>query len=162
MGSFDMKWVLSTVAAALIVSASASAEDLTGKTLPGKTLTGQALAEGCQKKTLELIACLAYIEGYSDGFVSNDRIATSHLKENVRSGHLAVAAKAKRVDKPAYCADDEMPAERLRVVYLDWAAANPEALDQPAASALFSALSEAYPCSGPPAASSYQTVSLRP
>lgn len=160
MGFFDMKWLLSTVAAALIVSAasSVSADDLAGK-----SLTGKALAEGCQKKTLELIACLAYIEGYSDGFVSNDRIATTYLKENVRSGHLAVAAKAKRVEKPAYCADDEIPAERLRVVYLDWAEANPEALDQPAASALFRALSEAYPCSGPPAGSpAYQTVSLRP
>jgi hypothetical protein len=148
-----MKWPLSMVAATvtLMFCVSASADDI----------TGQTLADGCKKKTLDRIACLAYIEGYFDGFVRNDTIMTTFLKDNVRSGHLKIQAKAARIDKPSYCVDDEMPAERVREVYLDWADTNAEALDQPAASALFQALTDAYPCSGPPAASDgYQMSSL--
>ena len=148
-----MKWLFSTVAATFMLCASASAADL----------DGQTLADGCKKKSLERIACLGYIEGYFDGFVSNDKIMTAFLKDNVRSGHLSVEAKAERVDRPAYCVDDEIPAEMVREVYLDWAESHPEALDQPAASALFLALADAYPCSGPPAAAEpYQAVSWRP
>jgi len=126
-------------------------------------LTGKALSEGCQQNTLERVACLAYMEGFSQGFVSNDRIMTAFLRDNVQSGHLAVAAKAKRVDKPSYCADDQLPGEVMREVYLDWADQHPDELDQPAASALFLALAEAFPCSGPPAAdASYQAASWQP
>ena len=148
-----MKWLLSSVAATLIFCASASAESLSGK----------ALAEGCRENTLERVACLAYLEGFSDGFVSNDTIMTAFLKDNVRSGHLTVVADAERVDKPEYCVDDDIPAEMVRKVYLDWSETHSEELDQPAASALFLALAEAYPCSGAPAAeASYQAVSWRP
>ena len=126
-------------------------------------LTGQDLAEGCQESNPERAACLAYMEGYSQGFASNDKIMTAFLRDNVQSGHLMVSASAKRVDKPAYCADDLMPGEVIREAYLDWAAAHPDQLDQPAASALFLALAEAFPCSGPPAAdASYQSASLQP
>jgi len=153
-----MKWLLSTVAATMMLctgmlATAASADEF----------TGQTLADGCQKQTLERIACLAYIAGYFDGFVSNDRIMTTYLKDNVSSGYLVVEAKAKRVDKPAYCVDDEIPPEMVRAVFLDWAEIHPEALDQPADAALFLALTEAYPCSGPPAASApYQAVSWLP
>ena len=148
-----MKWLLSSVVATLMFCTPASAGGLSGK----------ALAEGCQENALERAACLAYMEGFSDGFVSNDKIMTTFLKENVRSGHLAVSAKAERVEKPAYCVDDEIPAEIVRNVYLDWAAAHPDELNQPAASALFFALTEAFPCSDTPAAEeSYQTVSWQP
>ncbi len=145
-----MKWLLSSVAATLMFCTPASAEGLSGK----------ALAEGCQENTLERGACLAYMEGFSDGFVSNDKIMTTFLQENVRSGHLTVSAKAERVEKPAYCVDDEIPADVVRKVYVDWATAHPDELNQPAASALFLALAEAFPCSGTPAAeASYQAVS---
>ena len=148
-----MKWLLTSVAATLMFCAPAAADGLTGK----------ALAEGCQQNTLERVACLAYMEGFSQGFVSNDRIMTAFLRDNVQSGHLAVAAKAKRVDKPSYCADDQLPGEVMREAYLDWAETHPDELDQPAASALFLALSEAFPCSGPPAAeASYQAASWQP
>jgi len=153
-----MKWLLTSVAATLMFCTPVFAE----------SLTGQDLAEGCQENTVrentvERVACLAYMEGYAQGFVSNDRIMTAFLRDNVQSGHLAVAEKAKRVDKPAYCADDHMPGEVIRAAYLDWAAAHPEELDQPAASALFLALAEAFPCSGPPAAgASYQSASWQP
>ena len=124
---------------------------------------GRALAEGCQENSLERAACLAYMEGYAHGFVSNDRIMTAFLRDNVQSGHLEVSAPAKRVDKPAYCADDEMPGEAIRAAYLGWAAGHPDELDQPAASALFLALAEAFPCSGPPLAdASYQSASWQP
>jgi Rap1a immunity proteins len=149
-----MKWLLSMVAATLMLCASAAAAG---------DLNGKVLADGCKKHTLERIACLAYIEGYMDGFVSNDEIMTTFLQDNVRSGHLTVKAEAERVDKPAYCVDDEIPAETVRDVYLGWADTHAEALDQPANSALFLALADAYPCSGPPAASgAYQAVSWRP
>lgn len=148
-----MKLLLSSVAATLIFCASASAEGLSGK----------ALAEGCRENTLDRVACLAYLEGYSDGFVRNDTIMTAFLKDNVRAGHLTVVETAARVDKPEYCVDDQIPAEMVRKVYLDWSETHPEALDQPAASALFLALTEAFPCSGAPAAeASYQAVSWRP
>ncbi len=152
-----MNRLLSTVAATMLLctgslSSAASAEEF----------TGQTLADGCKKQTLERIACLGYITGYFDGFVSNDRIMTAYLKDNVSSGYLVVEAKDQRVDKPAYCVDDEIPAELVRDVYLDWAETHPEALDQPAAAALFDALADAYPCSGPPAAAApYQAVSWR-
>ena len=88
---------------------------------------------------------------------------TAFLRDNVQSGHLEVSAPAKRVDKPAYCADDEMPGEAIRAAYLGWAAGQPDQLDQPAASALFLALAEAFPCSGPPLAdASYQSASWHP
>ena len=152
-GLISMKWLLGSVAAALMFCTPASAEGLTGRDL----------AEGCQENTHQRAACLAYMEGYSHGFVSNDRIMTDFLRDNVQSGHLKVAEKTKRVDKPAYCADDLMPGEVIREAYLDWAAAHPDQLDQPAASALFLALAEAFPCSGPPAAdASYQSASLQP
>ena len=152
-GLISMKWLLTSVAATLMFCAPASAEGL----------TGQALAEGCQENTIERAACLAYMEGYAQGFVSNDKIMTAFLRDNVQSGHLAVAEKAKRVDKPAYCADDQMPGEMIRAAYLDWAAAHPDELDQPAASALFLALAEAFPCSGAPAAeASYQAAAWQP
>ena len=148
-----MKWLLTPLAAALMFSASAAAEPLSGKDL----------AEGCRANTIDRVACLAYMEGFSDGFVSNDKIMTTFLKENVRSGHLTVSAKTERVEKPAYCVDDEIPADMVRQVYLDWADTHPDELDQPAASALFLALAEAFPCSGPPAAeASYQAASWRP
>ena len=142
-----MKWLLTPLAAALMFSASASAEPLSGKDL----------ADGCRANTIDRVACLAYMEGFSDGFVSNDKIMTSFLKDNVRSGHLAVAEKTARVEKPAYCVDDEIPADRIRTAYLDWAEAHPEELDQPAASALFVALVAAFPCTGAPSvAGGYQ------
>ena len=148
-----MKWLLTSLAATLLFCAPASAEALSGK----------ALAEGCQASTLDRVACLAYMEGFSDGFVSNDQVMTAFLKENVRSGHLTVSAKAERVEKPAYCVDDELPAEMVRKAYLEWAAAHPDELDQPAASALFLSLAEAFPCGGAPAAAaSYQAVSWQP
>jgi hypothetical protein len=148
-----MKWLLTSVAATLMFCAPASAE----------ALSGRALAEGCRANTLERVACLAYMEGFSDGFVSNDAIMTTFLKENVRSGHLTVSAKTARVEKPAYCVDDEIPAEMVRKAYLDWAGGHPDELDQPAASALFLALAEAFPCSGEPtAAAGYQAVSWQP
>ncbi len=148
-----MKWLLSSVAATLMFSATASAEGLSGR----------ALAEGCQENTLERVACLAYMEGLSDGFVSNDKVMTAFLRENVRSGHLTVSAKAERVEKPAYCVDDEIPAEMVRTVYLDWAAGHSDELDQPAAAALFLSLAAAFPCSGAPAAAaSDQAVSWQP
>lgn len=153
-----MKWLLSTVAATMMLCTG-----MLGSAASADEFTGQTLADGCKKQTLERIACLAYITGYFDGFVSNDQIMTTFLKENVSSGHLVVEAKAERVDKPAYCVDDEIPAEMVRDAYLDWADAHPEALDQPAAEALFLALTDAYPCSGPPAAEvPYQAVSWRP
>ena len=137
-----MKWLLASVAASLMFCTPAAAERLTAK----------GLAEGCQENSVESVACLAYLEGYAHGFVRNDKIMTDFLRNNVRSGHLEVAAKSKRVDKPAYCADDQMPSEVIREAYLDWAAAHPDDLDQPAASALFLALAEAFPCNGPPTA----------
>jgi hypothetical protein len=148
-----MKWLLTSLAATLLFCAPASAETLSGKTL----------AEGCQANTLDRVACLAYMEGFSDGFVSNDQVMTTFLKENLRSGHLTVSEKTARVEKPAYCVDDEIPADMIRKVYLDWAAAHPNGLDRPAASALFLALAEAFPCGGEPAAAaSYQAVSWQP
>lgn len=148
-----MKWLLASVAATLMYCAPAFADGL----------TGQDLAEGCQENSLDRTACLAYMEGYSQGFASNDKIMTTFLRDNVQSGHLKVSASAERVDKPAFCADDLMPGEVLRAAYLDWAAAHPEELEQPAASALFLALAEAFPCSGPPAAdASYQSASWQP
>ena len=134
------KRLFASLAAFLIYGAPASAEGLTGKDL----------AEGCRGTALERVACLAYMEGFSHGFASNDRIMTAFLRENLESGHLAVPAAAKRIGKPEFCADDEMPGEVIRAVYLDWAAGHPGALDQPAAAALFAALSAAFPCSGPP------------
>lgn len=152
-GLISMKWLLTSVAATLMFCAPAAADGLTGR----------ALAEGCQENSLERVACLAYMEGYAHGFVSNDRIMTAFLRDNVQSGHLEVSAPAKRVDKPAYCADDEMPGEAIRAAYLGWAAGHPDELDQPAASALFLALAEAFPCSGPPLAdASYQSASWQP
>ena len=150
-----MKWLLSTVAATLLIfSAGAPAQS-------SEVLSGKALAEGCQANEHDRMACLAYMAGFTDGFVSNDWIMTTYLKENLRAGYLTVSATAERVEKPAYCVDDQVPAEIVRQAYLDWAAANPEELDQPASSALFHALSAAFPCSGEPAASGHQTVSLR-
>lgn len=148
-----MKWLFAPLAAIFLFSAPAAAQSLSGKDL----------AEGCRANTIDRVACLAYMEGFSDGFVSNDKIMTSFLKENVRSGHLAVAEKTARVEKPAYCADDQIPADMVREAYLDWAEAHPEALDQPAASALFLALAEAFPCTGAPGvAGGYQSASLQP
>ena len=148
-----MKWLLPTVAATFLFCAPAGAEALSGK----------ALAEGCRANTLDRVACLAYLEGFSDGFVSNDTVMTAFLKENVRSGHLAVAEKTARVEKPAYCVDDEIPADHIRSAYLDWAETHPEALDQPASEALFLALVAAFPCSGPATASAgYQAASWQP
>jgi hypothetical protein len=148
-----MKWLLTPLAALFLFSAPAAAGSLSAKDL----------ADGCRANTIDRVACLAYMEGFSDGFVRNDVIMTSFLKENVRSGHLAVAEKTARVEKPAYCADDEIPADMVREAYLDWAEAHPEDLDQPAASALFVALVEAFPCTGAPsAAEGYQSASLRP
>lgn len=147
-----MKWLLTPLAALFLFTAPAAAEGLSGKDL----------AEGCKAEALGRVACLAYLEGYSDGFVRNDVIMTTFLKENVASGHLAVAEKTARVEKPAYCADDEIPADRLRTAYLDWAEAHPEGLDQPAAAALFQALVEAFPCTGVPAATDgYQSAALQ-
>lgn len=134
-----MKWLLTTLTAGLIFGAPASAE----------SLTGGDLAESCRATALERAACLAYMEGFSHGFASNDRIMTVFLRDNLRSGHLAVPAASKRVDKPDYCADDAMPGEVIRAVYLDWAAGHPHDLGRPAPEALFSALSEAFPCSSP-------------
>ena len=148
-----MKWILAPLAATFLFCAPASADALSGRTL----------AEGCQANTLDRVACLAYMEGFSDGFVSNDQFTAAFLKENVQSGHLTVAEKTARVEKTAYCVDDEIPADMVRKVYLDWAASHPDELDQPAASALFLALAEAFPCSGEPAAAaSYQAVSWQP
>ena len=148
-----MKWLLTPLAATFLFCAPAAADALSGKDL----------AEGCRANTIDRVACLAYMEGFSDGFVSNDKIMTTFLKDNVRSGHLAVAEKTARVEKPAYCVDDEIPADRLRKAYLDWAEAHPEALDQPAASALFLALVEAFPCKGAPSvAGGYQSAALQP
>ena len=148
-----MKWLLTSLAATLLFCAPASAEALSGKTL----------AEGCQANTLDRVACLAYMEGFSDGFVSNDQVMTTFLKENLRSGHLTVSEKTARVEKPAYCVDDELPADMIRKAYLNWAATHPDELDQPAAAALFLALAEAFPCGGEPAAAdSYQAVSWQP
>ena len=148
-----MKWLFAPLAALFLFSAPAAADALSGKDL----------AEGCRANTIDRVACLAYMEGFSDGFVRNDIIMTSFLKENVRSGHLAVAEKTARVEKPAYCVDDEIPADMVRRAYLDWADAHPEALDQPAASALFLALVDAFPCAGAPTvAGGYQSASLQP
>ena len=145
-----MKWLLASAAAGLMFCASAFADGLTAK----------ALSEGCRGNALERLTCLAYVEGFSHGFASNERIMTAFLRDNLDSGHLAVAAPVKRVEKPAFCADDMIPGEVIREAYLDWAAAHPDELDQPATSALFLALVEAFPCSGPPAAeTNYQSAS---
>lgn len=145
-----MKWLLASVVASLMFCASVSAEGLTAK----------ALSEGCRGNTLERLTCLSYVEGFSHGFASNDRIMTAFLRDNLDSGHLAVAAPARRVEKPAFCADDRIPGEVIRAAYLDWAAAHPDELDQPATSALFLALVEAFPCNGPPAdETNYQSAS---
>ncbi len=134
-----MKWLLTTLTAGLMFCAPASADGLTGRDL----------AEGCRGAALERVACLAYVEGFVQGFASNDRIMTGFLRDNLRAGHLAVSAASKRVEKVEFCADDALPGEAIRAVYLDWAAGHTAALDRPAAEALVSALSAAFPCRGP-------------
>ena len=131
-----MRTLVSVAAALIIFSGVASATEV----------TGQDLAEACKSSQPERTMCLAYIQGFSDGYVRNGDSHAGFLRNNLRSGHLVVAAKDQRVDRLTYCVDDKVPAEVVREVYLKWATEYPDELHQSASSALFNALTEAYPC----------------
>lgn len=109
-------------------------------------LTGRDLADACTAEQPGRGTCLAYIQGFIDGYGRNDHSLTGFIRDNLRSGHLTVAATDRRIDRLTYCVDDLVPAEVVREAFLGWAAADPSALYQPASAALFDALTAAYPC----------------
>ena len=131
-----MKWLFGPAAALILFAGAAQAGEF----------TGQALAEACAQSSDEERACLAYLQGFSDGYVHNDVSWSGYLRDNLGSGHLAAAATAPAVTRTTYCADDMIPAEVLRRDFVRWAAANPGALDHTASVVLFAALAETYPC----------------
>ncbi len=109
-------------------------------------LSGRDLADACQAGEAEQALCLGYIQGFIDGYGRNDTSLTGFIRDNLRSGHLRVAAADRRINRLTYCVDEKVPAEVVRGDYLAWAATDPTGLYQPAAAALFDALAETYPC----------------
>lgn len=56
------------------------------------------------------------------------------------------AATASPTIENAVCAEGEVSRARMRAIFLDWADAHPEHLDEPAIDALFRAAVAAFPC----------------
>jgi hypothetical protein len=124
-----MQKVLATVFTACVLASPAAAVDTSNFNLQ-TTRDLVALCSGEPDQALYAEA-LQFCYGFLAG------VAQLH-RTLVRAGDI----------KPIACPQYEVTRETLAVVFLDWARANPNVLDQPPAESLSRAAAAAWPCGG--------------